>query len=133
MLTYALCIIVSWIYVTVMHEVSHAFVAHKDGATKARIYPWPHMHEGWLYFARYSYEGKTYTGSKNFIDKAPLVMDFVTMFLAVTISLFPGFIPFSNCLVVAAFIDQLVWYWGFFFGGPHTDGHKYRYGRGEKP
>lgn len=128
--TYALTFLASWLYVTVMHEVSHVLVAWKDGATKVRIYPWPHRHEGKLYFARYSYEGIEYKGAHNLIDYAPVFMDCLTVGIAMLFSVLVFGPTHLGPVIVAgcALIDYIVWFWGFCWGGAHTDGYKYKHG-----
>jgi hypothetical protein len=143
---YAAVLLLSWFYVTVMHEVSHAIVVKIRGAKRVRIYPFWHWYcpltGAWrwqllpppskprkLYFARFSYEGvEQPKGPKNWQDIAPLQMDVITSLLAFPVGL--GFDPWAGLILIGcAVIDALVWMRGYYWGKAHTDGYKYRQGR----
>jgi len=145
MITYILTFLAAWFYVTVMHEVSHIFFAYKAGAKNIKLYPFWHWaipgtnawqppwrfpkdRSAWkFHFARYTCHMMWPTGRGNHIDIAPIYMDCVT---AVTsLALMTVHPTFALSLAACAFIDALIWNWGYFKGDNHTDGYKFRYGR----
>jgi hypothetical protein len=143
----AVALLASWFYVTIMHEVAHLIVVRRRGGKEIGFYPFWHWvylpnprvwYVPWMpppkghrrfYFARYSYVGEEPKGPHSLQDAAPLIMDACTFvvggaLLAATGSWLWAIPPACAC------VDACVWVRGYFWGGPHTDGYKYRYGRG---
>lgn len=144
---YVVTLLLSWAYVTTMHEVAHAIVAWRRGATKIVIWPFWHWtvpdtvawYPIWevppkprsLYFARMDYDGPRISLLRpgDMFSLAPTIMDVMTCLVG-----FAGFAltdhPASLIPIACALFDAGMWFNGYFSDRKHTDGYRFRYGRG---
>lgn len=143
-----------WFTVTALHEVSHAITAWGGGCKHIRIYPFWHwvdtrgpyfmggqtLQAIWnpppkeyrrLYFARMTYEGQLPTTPRSVMHVAPLIASASVCTTNVGIILLSdGDYAYQLVMIGCALVDSAVWVYGYFFGGPHTDGQRFRYGMG---
>jgi hypothetical protein len=115
-------VLIAWFYSTLLHEIAHATFAWKRGAS-VRIYPYPHMYQGRLYFARYTWEGGGPVEAQE--HAAPLLFDALTIVAALLLMLFSDWL-WPLFFVLTSLVDSAVWMHGYWRGGPHTDGQKFR-------
>ena len=129
MLELILYIVFFWFLCNIIHEGSHALVGrYQYGLELIGFYPYPHMHGGRLYFARYTAFGNWPTGKYAWIHAAPIYADFVVIIpITIIALLIPLPLPLQ-VMMVCHTINTLVWVYGYHWGGSHTDGHKFRYG-----
>jgi hypothetical protein len=156
--TYVLVGFIAWFYMTLFHELSHAFFAWRRGAKVTGVYPYWHWYwwqvdlkEGQIYRcvvglpppigkpphanAKFRFAGYTWKGGEPWQPVealAPVLMDTVTFTLALLVLAFGGMDPVYPCLfIVAAAIDLGIWIAGFFGRNFNSDGRRYRRFGGE--
>lgn len=123
-----LIIVLAWFLQNVIHELSH-LIAGKvfEGREFKKLIPFPHMHNGKFYFARYENGPATKNGNPKLRHIAPLItgivlfLVFVILFIT-TQSIF--MLPFAVCSLV----DCCVWLFGYVFNRPLTDGFFFKGG-----
>jgi hypothetical protein len=145
-------ILIAWFFVTLFHELSHAFFAKLRGAKILGIYPYwhwyrphPTLYEVWPWipfkgrppvagirfrFAGYRWKGGT--PPKRIEAAAPLLMDAITISLAGAAMLITGNVLHPAIFALFALIDAGVWLRGYFNDNALSDGRKFRYGRKDK-
>jgi len=154
--TYILVGLVAWFYSALFHELSHAFFAWRRGAKVTGIYPYWHWYwwqldlkEGQVYRsvpglpppigkkpnprALFRFAGYTWAGGDAWRPVeafAPVIMDGITLSLALLALAFDVTDPVYPCLFIgAAAIDLGVWLAGFFGSNLRSDGRRFRHGR----
>jgi len=126
---------VAWILQNCIHEFSHMIVGWVTrGEKPAGFYPYPHRRAGIFYFARYSY---SVSDSKN--SHAPkwiapfwggvvwfVIAGILMLLLSREMRIFV--VPFT----VAAVVDALFFWRGYFWGTERCDGKRWEKVRKEK-
>lgn len=129
-----LAIPVAWFLQLVVHEASHLLVGWVDERLKpVGFYPYPHVHEGKFYFARYTAVPTTdydsgRTGKPRHI--APFYAGLVVLLISVVLFLFLNpqarlwAMPTAMCG-----LGDAIWFWrGYLWGSPRCDGKRWRQG-----
>lgn len=134
-----LIVLIAWFYSTLLHELSHAWFAWTRGAT-VKIFPfwhWLHtrppypMSAPWnrppmprrFYFARIRWNGGNPQKAEE--HAAPLLGDVFTIAWSTVFAL-AIHEAWPLVFVATSLIDAMVWGYGYFWGGPHTDGQKFK-------
>jgi hypothetical protein len=147
-----LTILIAWFFVTLFHELSHAFFAKRRGAEILAVYPYWHWYypdsgdrfKVWPWYpgrhrphvagVRWRWAGYRWRGGdtpKRIEAAAPLLMDAITISLAGSAMLVTGNVLHPAIFILFALIDAGVWVKGYLGGTAHTDGGKFRNGREE--
>lgn len=115
----------AWILQNALHESSHLLVGWiVEGRKPTGLYFWPHTHYGQFYFSRYTSGVATKSGSPTPRFIAPFWA--ATGWAALSLSL--GFVihVLFFAFTLAALVDAL-WFWrGYFYGSLLCDGKRYR-------
>jgi hypothetical protein len=124
----------AWFLQLTIHELSHLLVGLvHEGLKPSGFYPYPHVHEGKFYFARYSYYTPEITirvGPHKPRHIAPFFGGLLVLlvsaaaFFLLSPSGRPWTLPFAACG-----LGDMLWFWrGYFWGKPGNDGQRWRYG-----
>jgi hypothetical protein len=126
----------AWFLQLTIHELSHLVVGKLDeGLKPTGFHPYPHMHNGKLYFARWSFKipsGVEYEYGRKHKPRhiAPFFGGLLVVGLALLAFLFlsPAGRPWTLPFMVCGLGDAL-WFWrGYFWGSSKCDGKRWRHG-----
>jgi len=120
---------VAWFLQNCIHEGSHILFGWLDeGIKPLGFYPYPHIHDGQFYFARYTYIAFPIPDEPHLIRHIAPIITNVGMLLFGAFTLFLTksiwILPFMVC----ALMDALWWIYGYIWGSEKKDGKRWRNG-----
>jgi hypothetical protein len=128
--------LIAWFVQNCIHEGAHVLAGGVIyGATKPRIYPWPHKFNGRWYYARYSFKLSKWAQAfsnepdlRSSIHFAPVGAAVIPIVLSIVVFLFlpDAYSILALPFMIAPVIDVAVWEWGYHYGSEGCDGKRYK-------